>query len=286
MFHYLPLLLLFTSTVFTMINGYKPHQLSQLSLRRINSKFTVTNYCRYENRWLFSKRNRRSLPVGASVDVAVPLGDGASQNVGISFPSTLQNLHKTFVQVTWISWWFQIILSVVSGVILVFANTVRGPGASAVWASGFSLSCIGVIISLVNSCWTWNVTRLLRRFTAKKIKQDNFLPTLRKYARTSITLSLVGMFITLVGAEQIVGTLASKVLSNQGFSPVLIAQPGIASPNTLQALDIFLVQANTNCMVAHFMPLLFYLYLLVLLPQIQFKDIIGNLSSKSDEKKP
>jgi hypothetical protein len=253
-------LLLFLSTTIFSINGYKTQKLP--ALRNINRKFIVTNDCRR-----FS-----SLSVRAN-SIAIPVGDGASQNVAISFPSTLQNIHKTFVQVTWISWWFQIILSVISGVILVFANTVRGPGAYSIWASGFSLSCIGTVISLVNSFWTWNVTRLLRRFTTKKIKEDNFLPTLRKYARTSIILSLVGMLITLVGAEQIVGTLASKVLSNQGFSPVLIAQPGLASSTTLQALDIFLVQANTNCMVAHFTPLLFYLSLLTQMPQIEFKDI-------------
>lgn len=48
------------------------------------------------------------------------------------------------------------------------------------------------------------------------------------------------------------------------FIPV-ISSNGIPS-NTLQALDIFLVQANTNVLVAHFAPLVCYLFLQTQLP--------------------
>ena len=104
------------------------------------------------------------------------------------------------------SWWCQIILSVIAGVILTFANTVRGEGSViSLWTSGFSFSCLGVITSFINCLWTWNTTRLYRRYAAKKIKVENMLPTVRKYSRISITISVIGMFFTLLGAEQIVG---------------------------------------------------------------------------------
>ena len=67
------------------------------------------------------------------------------------------------------------------------------------------------------------------------------------------------MFMSLLGAEQIVGTLASKVLSSQGFVPVVAAGVS-AGMSQVQALDIFLVQANTNALVAHFVPLVTFLY--------------------------
>ena len=72
------------------------------------------------------------------------------------------------------------------------------------------------------------------------------------------------MLTVLLGAEQIVGVLASKVLNSQGFGSTLITN--INSQHTLQALDIFLVQANTNVLVAHFAPLLLFLFTQTQLP--------------------
>ena len=176
--------------------------------------------------------------------------------------TSLNSLNRLVVRTNWISWWFQIILSVISGVILTFANTVRkGGGIQSLWGSGFAFSTIGVILSFVNAIWTWNFTRLSRRISLKKIDDIKIKPTIIKYCQISVFLSLIGMLITLIGAEQIVGTLASKVLSvNSGFAVPMLSS-GLTSPNTLQALDIFLVQANTNVLVAHFVPLLTNIWL-------------------------
>ena len=89
--------------------------------------------------------------------------------------------------------------------------------------------------------------------------ESKIIDAYRKYFRMSVTLSFIGSLITLIGAEQIVGTLASKVLSNQGLQSVL---GGVNPQNVLQAVDIFLVQANTNTIVSHFAPLLSYVWLL------------------------
>lgn len=66
------------------------------------------------------------------------------------------------------------------------------------------------------------------------------------------------------GAEQIVGNLASKVLTSQGTFIPVISTGG--SMNALQALDIFLVQANTNVLVAQFVPLVANLFLQTQIP--------------------
>ena len=184
-----------------------------------------------------------------------------SQSPSSPHISDISSLNKLVVRSNWISWWFQIVLSVISGVILTFANTVRrGGGIQSVWGSGFAFSTIGVVVSFVNAIWTWNFTRLSRRIAFKKIDDSKVKPTIIKYCHISVFLSLLGMLITLIGAEQIVGTLASKVLSvSSGLVPIL--STGLTSPNTLQALDIFLVQANTNVLVAHFVPLLVNIWL-------------------------
>ena len=96
--------------------------------------------------------------------------------------------------------WFQIVLSIISAVILTFANTVRRGGSTqSLWASGFSFSAIGVVIAFVNCFWTFTSTRLSRRITANKVEIKKIFPTLKRYCRTSVILSLVGLFISLIG---------------------------------------------------------------------------------------
>ena len=195
--------------------------------------------------------------------------DKNDMSVGSEQVSSVRSVNQLFSRCTWISWWVQLVLSVISSVILVFANTVRQAGMKqSLWASGFSFSVIGVMICLLNSFWTWNTARLSRRITARKIPESSIFPTMRRYCQISVVIALIGMFITIISAEMIVGNLVSKtLLSSQvvGVVPVLSAN-GVAQ-NTLQALDIFLVQANTNALVAHFSPLVCYLFLQTQIPR-------------------
>jgi Protein of unknown function (DUF3611) len=96
--------------------------------------------------------------------------------------------------------WFQIVLSTISAVILTFANTVRRAGSSqSLWASGFSFSAIGVIIAFVNCFCTFSCTRLSRRISGNKIEVKKIFPTLKRYCKTSVIISLVGLFVSLIG---------------------------------------------------------------------------------------
>ena len=203
----------------------------------------------------------------------------------ISIPSTTESTVLQFSRCSWISWWVQIILSVISGVILTFANSVRvnsDKGILALWTSGFAFSAAGVFISLLSSIWTWNMTRISKRISKKKMNKNVILPTLKKYSKISVVLSLIGMFITLLGAEQIVGTLASKVLSSPNYFPQFTS----TTPQGVQALDIFLVQANTNVLVSHFASLVCYLYVQTQLPQLRFLSPPNNDTNDNIDKEP
>eukprot|EP01038_Epipyxis_sp_PR26KG_P011248 gene11248-15092_t len=183
--------------------------------------------------------------------------------------SEVYKVTALFRRLSWVSWWIQFTLTVISSVILTFANSTRQSGnVYSLWTSGFAFSSIGVFISLLNSLWTWNSTLLTKRIFSKKVEQKSVFPTLRKYSRISVWLSLIGMFITLLGAEQIVGTLVSKILASPGTFPMLsVYAGGSLNPSAgLQALDIFLVQANTNSLVAHFAALVCYLFLQTQVP--------------------
>lgn len=184
---------------------------------------------------------------------------------------------------SWLSWWGQIILTVVSGVILTFANTVRKGGNAntyALWSSGFAFSSLGAASAFLNAVWTWNMTRMSRRIALRKIEEGRIVPTLKRLSQISVMISLVGMAVTLFAAEQIVGTLASKVLSSQGLVPTLAIGTQL---NQIQALDIFLVQANTNILVAHYIPLGAYIWLQSQLPQA-VAGLVGGVPLPKREK--
>lgn len=199
---------------------------------------------------------------------------------------SIDNLNKLYIRSSWISWWIQIILTVVSGVILTFANTVRSiTTIRELWFSGFSFSTVGVCISFFSSFLTWNFTRLGRRIQTQKINEENVIPTFRKYTQLSIFTSLIGMLVTLLASEQIAGNLATKVLSNQAFLPSL--SYAVAPGSNLQALDIFLVQANTNTLLAHYVPMLFYSFLQTQIPEVSFnttRSVVDDLIEKPLEK--
>jgi hypothetical protein len=78
---------------------------------------------------------------------------------------------------------------------------------------------------------------------------------IRRTITIGSVLNLSGMFLALIGAQQIVGLLASKLLTMQGVTPFAMTAAGV-SAQTLQPLDILIVQANTNTLLSHFISLI------------------------------
>jgi hypothetical protein len=76
---------------------------------------------------------------------------------------------------------------------------------------------------------------------------------LRRTIQVGTTLNLLGMFVTIIGAEEIVGTLCAKVLTTQGVPGGVMAAAGASQ--IVQPLDILIVQANVNILLSHFVSL-------------------------------
>jgi Protein of unknown function (DUF3611) len=74
--------------------------------------------------------------------------------------------------------------------------------------------------------------------------------------RLGLIINLIGMVLTILGAQAIVGSLVAKSFA-QGFSFF----SGVPS-RFINPLDVFLVQANVNIIMAHFVGLLATLWLL------------------------
>jgi len=86
------------------------------------------------------------------------------------------------------------------------------------------------------------------------------------------TINLVGMLATLLGAEQIVGALAIKVLTQSGIQVTGYGQV----PPQLQPLDILIVQANTNTLLSHFCSLVGFLWMTRFIAKLDPPSVQGD----------
>lgn len=163
---------------------------------------------------------------------------------------------------TWFSWWAQVILSVVSAVTLFFANAVKGAAQGNILSNGIFLAGVGLALSFVNIAWTATYASSANKLATavaegKEVKTSGIAGTVK----IGVIVALSGMFVTLLGAEQIVGTLVAKSISGSLMYAQGAALAAQASNMQLQALDIFVVQANTNTLLSHLASLVCSLYI-------------------------
>jgi Protein of unknown function (DUF3611) len=179
----------------------------------------------------------------------------------------IRNAAKILQRTSWLSWWCQVILTVISSVILLFAKSNSSITNSGGGSSNFVLSTVGLLCSIVSIVWTWgNGTRLSRRFLIRPISRQQVQSMIRRAIQVGITLNCLGLLCHLLAAQQIIGLLAVKVLTNNrsgGGGGLLLAAALDGSSNTLQPLDILIVQANTNALLSQYLSLVLLLSLMV-----------------------
>lgn len=200
----------------------------------------------------------------------------ANRSESLSLPPAVKRAAGAFRITGWVSFWVQLVLAIVSGIVLLFAagglgaaSTVQTPpvpgGAPAgdftrpETGIGLFLAVLGLLVLFAGAFWAFRYTRISRRLrlpdAQARPKRGDVLTALR----FGLVINLVGMLLTILGAQAIVGSLVGKSFS-QGFT--------IFTGNALRfitPLDIFLVQANINTIMAHFIGLIASLVLLRIL---------------------
>jgi hypothetical protein len=176
-----------------------------------------------------------------------------------SIPPSLQPIAKAFRITGWISLWAQLILTVVSSGILLFASAVGrsntgtvspGTGAGALLTTG------SVFVLFFSIYWAFRYVSIGRRLqggAGVRPKKAEAVQTLR----VGLLASLVGMLLALIGAEATVGLLVQKAFS-QGLGGFVNIDPS----KFIQPIDIFVVQASINVILAQFAGLASTLWLL------------------------
>lgn len=122
-------------------------------------------------------------------------------------------------------------------------------------ASKFVLPGAGIVLSIMSIFWTWGGKRLARRFVRRSTSNVEASNLLRRVVSVGVTLNLVGITVCLLGLQYTVGTLVAKAIGGvTGLNSILAAQ-------TLQPLDVLVVQASANILSSHFISLVCALWL-------------------------
>lgn len=153
----------------------------------------------------------------------------------------------------WFTWWIQLILTVISGVILLFSFAFPGVkvGTSAS-IFGFVLSGLGVLLAFFSLFWTYSYTRL-SLWLRDEVKRTAEVARARITGKLKVglVLALIGLIVSLLGTQAIVGTLLAKLLSSGVVSTsgtVGGSLPSVAG--IVQPVDVLVIQACANAMMA------------------------------------
>ncbi|KAL4451452.1 hypothetical protein ABPG75_007114 [Micractinium tetrahymenae] len=156
----------------------------------------------------------------------------------------------------WLSFWGQLVLTVVSTIILLFsAGTVAGTSASFTVMDIANL--FGIVCGYISTFLAWSYTRAGRKLG---LLQEVKLPSIAGTVIANSNLNLLGMGATIISLQAIVGSLVAKTLSSASAAGIYGAQR-VAPPPV--AFDVFSVQACTNTIMAHFAGMLFSNWILL-----------------------
>lgn len=180
-------------------------------------------------------------------------------------PSALRQIATIFRLAGWASLWIQLVLGVISVIVLLFASVSRGlvAGSSQNQQSsgtgfGIFFAVIGVITLAVGVYFAFRYTRIGRQLQSPNANQRPRKADTIRILWLGLLVNLLGMLLTIVGAQAIAGALLLRSLSlPQGVGAVLSNPAEVIRP-----VDIFVVQANTNIVAAHFAGLVASLFLL------------------------
>lgn len=170
-----------------------------------------------------------------------------------SLPPAVRRVSKAFQVAGWLGFWVQIVLAVVSTLVLLFANaslTIRPGGINPGTSAGVFFAVCGLLALYSGAYWSFRYTRLSQQLRTADAKARPKRGDAVQALRIGLLINLIGMLLTLLGAQAIVGALLAKSLA-QPQGATIFNNPESLS-RLIQPLDIFIVQANTNTLTAHF----------------------------------
>ncbi len=178
-------------------------------------------------------------------------GDIPSKNI--------QQIYMRLKRASFIGFWMQLVLGVVSGVIwlvcvpIIFQPDKRTPGSEVGIVSAFVALVILLIAIILFFRYGKIATRIASPDPARRPKRSETI----KIIRFGLIINVAGMVLAIVGAQALVGLALIKSLST--------ASPQLIGPNITEfvnSFDLLIILANTNSITAHFAGIVTSLWLL------------------------
>ena len=175
-----------------------------------------------------------------------------------SLPPAIRRISGSFLWAGRVSFWIQIVLGVISGVVLIFTISnplVReGIGSTPGAGIGFFFSGCGLVALYAGAYWAFRYIRMARRLRGRDEARRPKPKDAIRMLKLGLYISLVGMLLTLLGTEAIVGALVEKAFS-QSAATFGVGGNFNRFAQLIQPFDIFVVLATTNIQLAHFVGL-------------------------------
>lgn len=175
--------------------------------------------------------------------------DKLNSELSTPLPAAVQRASNDIKWAGRVGFWVQLVLGVISTVTVLFASpSLLESDSAGSQGSGFGIFCAvcGLItlgIGIYFSVRYLGIARNLRNSNPglRPNKSDTI-----KVIRMGLTVNLIGMALTIIGAEAIVGIVLAKSLAR----PQLAL--GSDPKEFVNSIDLLIVQANTNTIAAHF----------------------------------
>ncbi|RMF24299.1 MAG: DUF3611 family protein [Cyanobacteria bacterium J083] len=156
-----------------------------------------------------------------------------------------------------LGFWIQLVLGVISTVVLFLA--IATSGQSSTPGTGFGIFCaacglVSLAIAIYFASRYGKIAKLLVTGTLNRPTKASTI----KIIQLGLIVNIVGMLLTILGAETIVGIVLKKSLA---LSPGVVGF-GKSPEEFVTPLDLLIIQANTNTIAAHFAGIVTSLWLL------------------------
>ena len=168
--------------------------------------------------------------------------------LGYSLPPAIRRIAANFKRVGWASVWVQTVIGVIASILFIF-NALE-PNAGFTSASADLFTTIGLLTIFVSAFWGFRYVLL-----GRKLSTTN--PDLRpkpkdaiRAIRIGLSISLIGMLVTIFGAEVVIADLWTRSLRQ-----VAIGALSQDSSAFINAADIAVVFSVINAIFAHYVGL-------------------------------
>ncbi|MEG4230120.1 DUF3611 family protein [Microcoleus sp. N9_B2] len=173
-----------------------------------------------------------------------------NQPESLSQPLTQSEFVATFRLFSRFSFWIQLFLGAVSGIVLLFAmlgrNMSEQTNNNAGIGFGVFLAIVGLLLLCFRIFWDFRYRLLGRLLHAENSQVYPSKEHITHTLRIGLISSLVGVLIAFVASEETVAVVLAKTLAQ----PQALA--AYTPENVIRSLDIFVTMANVNLIGAHF----------------------------------